>query len=143
MIIIGGDQYTIDIMTKIRTILDELGESYEYHGSLDEDDIRSLPDFIEPVCRRVNETGSLGILACGTGMGVAIGANKLHGIRAALCRKSVDGEWARKYDNANILCLSSWDTDNTTLRDIITRFIRTPFQNEKIMKYMETMDNWK
>ena len=60
-----------------------------------------------------------------------------------MCRRPIDAEWARSKDNANILCLSSWDTPNIELTAILNNWLQTKFDNEGIMASMEIMDNWR
>lgn len=143
-IIIGWDHYTLDIINKVKSILKQkYNYSYTYFWSSREDEQVTLPEFIKPVCEMVLKKDTFGILACGTGAWVCIWANKHTGIRAALCRKPIDAEWARSKDNANILCISSWDTDDTTLSEILDNFFTISFTNKKVMHAMNIMDNWR
>lgn len=142
--ILGGDHYTLELSEKIRKILQEnYGIEVVYFGSKNPEHKVSLPSFIKPVCDAVKEQGVSWILLCGTGAGVNIWANKIRWIRAALCRKPIDAYWARQKDNANVLCLSSWDTSDSILWEILHNWIHTKFENHKIMESMEIMDNWR
>lgn len=142
-IYIWWDHYTLEIVQKIKEYLEGRSIEYGYFGSSSEDEKIELYEFIKPVCERVVWDNQLGILVCWTGTGVNIGANKYPWIRASLCRKDIDAQWAREKDNINILCLSSWDTPDSTLYNILKNFIETEFTNEKIMKSMEIMEKWK
>ena len=143
-IYIGTDHYGIELTRKIILYLKEITNfDIEMFGSKDENEKIELPDFIKPVCDRVLQSTTFWILICGTGTWVAIWANKLRWIRAALCRKEIDAQWARQKDNANVLCLSGWDTPDTELEKILKKWIETPFDNPKILKSMEIMDNWR
>ncbi len=86
----------------------------------------------ERVCRRVRERpDAVGVLACMTGIGVSIAANKFGGVYAARCLSVADAEMARTINNANVLCLavSSGAALNAA---IIDAFMRTPYQGRKL-----------
>ncbi len=71
----------------------------------------TLQEVIPSLVERVrSDPDGTGILACGTGVGVAIGANRFQGARAVLCMHPQQAEFARVYDDANILCMGSWTT---------------------------------
>jgi len=86
----------------------------------------------ERVCRRVRErSDAVGVLACMTGIGVSIAANKFGGVYAARCLSVADAEMARAINNANVLCLAV--TSGTALNAaIIDAFMRTPYQGRKL-----------
>lgn len=77
-----------------------------------------------------NDNDSLGILICGTGIGMSIAANKIKGIRASRCVSKEDAYHTRNDNNANILCMS-YNQDIKELLKIIDTFINTPFSNEE------------
>src|SRR5262245_7493489 len=86
----------------------------------------------ERVCRRVRErSDAVGVLACMTGIGVSIAANKFGGVYAARCLSVADAELARTINNANVLCLavSSGAALNAA---IVDAFMRTPYQGRKL-----------
>jgi uncharacterized protein len=86
----------------------------------------------ERVCRRVRERpDAVGVLACMTGIGVSIAANKFGGVYAARCLSVADAEMARTINNANVLCLAvgSGAAMNAA---IIDAFMRTPYQGRKL-----------
>lgn len=68
----------------------------------------------------------LGILVCGSGIGVAIVANKVHGIRAANCLTTEMAHLAREHNHANVLTLGERLVDWNTAREIVLEFLRTP-----------------
>ncbi len=70
-------------------------------------DSTDYPDYAEKVARKVAETGSLGILVCGSGTGMAITANKINGVRAAVAWDVTSARLSKEHNNANILCLGS------------------------------------
>jgi ribose 5-phosphate isomerase B len=66
------------------------------------------PDYAEKACLKIVEgVADFGILVCGTGIGMSIAANKIRGIRAAVCTSTFEAVMARRHNNANVLCLGS------------------------------------
>jgi ribose 5-phosphate isomerase B len=109
MIYLAGDQKTTELIAQIEKYLKTKGISYVNLGAKDKNTPTPLQIIIPAVTTKLqSEPGALGILACGTGTGVEIGANRFRGIRASLCRDAKQAEYARVYDNANVLCLGSW-----------------------------------
>jgi len=104
----------------------EVQESKLPHSDTDD-----YVDFALDVADNVSkDNNSIGILICGTGIGMSIAANKVHNIRAARCTTEEDAYLTRNDNNANILCLGH----NLTLEEtkkIIDKFISTPFSTEE------------
>lgn len=69
-----------------------------------------------------------GILICGTGIGMSIAANKIHGVRAALVQDEVTAEISRRHNDANVLCLSGDMTPLQNLPGIVNAWLNTPFE---------------
>ena len=87
------------------------------------------PDMAFPVCRAIMDgQADLGILACGTGLGSSIAANKVPGIRAALVHDEIGAEMARRCLDANVLCLAADLTGARLLERIVTTFLSTEFE---------------
>lgn len=95
-------------------------------------DIVDYPDFASVVCKEVlNEVGSLGILICGSGIGMSISANKIKGIRAALCTNEYMAKYARAHNDANVLCLGQRVIGNGIAEDIVNIFLNTSFDIDR------------
>ncbi len=89
------------------------------------------PDFAEIVSKKVvNKEVDLGIIMCGTGIGMSIAANKIKGIRCAKVSNENEAFYARSHNNANIIALS-YVLPIDELKIIVKRFIDTPFSNEE------------
>ena len=86
------------------------------------------PDIAKRVAEAVT-TGyfEYGILICDTGIGMSIAANKVKGIRAALCHDAFSARRARQHNDANILCLAAGEEPNT-IRDIVGAYLTTEFE---------------
>lgn len=141
-ILIAGDHHTVEVVKKIEKLLREKGMDFDNVGTMDTEEKISLQQMIPAVTKPIQENQSVtGILVCGTGAGVEIGANRFKGIRASLCASPKQAEYARIYDNANVLCLSSWITENP--EEIINVWLTNNFDgNEKRMQMLKDFDEW-
>ncbi len=74
-------------------------------------------------------TVDCGILVCGTGIGMSIVANKVSGVRAALCNDELTAQLSRSHNNANILCLAADVIREDMVRRIVQRWLETPFED--------------
>lgn len=74
-----------------------------------------------------NGAADVGILICGTGIGMSITANKVHGIRASLCHDELTAELARRHNNANVLCLPADLLGEELIKRVVDVWINTPF----------------
>lgn len=88
------------------------------------------PLYAKILCEEMKkDPTSLGVLICGSGIGMSISANRFSHIRAALCRSVEDSKLARMHNNANVLCLGARISGN--FKDIVSAFFNTPFSNEE------------
>lgn len=90
------------------------------------------PDYAHLVCKKVQEGGGkvVGILICGTGIGMSMAANKHKGIRAALCHDKYTTQMAREHNNANVLCMGGRVLDIHTAQLLAEIFLSTEASNE-------------
>lgn len=99
--------------------------------SINNNPIDDYPDFAISLCQRiVNNDADLGILMCGTGIGMSIAANKVKGIRCAKVSNSDEARLAKEHNNANVMALS-YKEDINTLIEWINTFINTPFAEDE------------
>jgi len=90
------------------------------------------PDFSIPAARAVAAGECcLGILVCGTGIGMSIAANKIRGIRAAVCGDTFSARAAREHNDANVLCIGKRVTGSGLALDIVDIFVSTEFSGEE------------
>lgn len=85
------------------------------------------PDFAQKLAIKVAPPEVIGVLICGSGQGMAIGANRFNHVRAALCWNEDMARLAREHNDANVLCLGSRYLDNSTAEKILLTFLDTPF----------------
>jgi len=141
MISIAGDHFTVNLVNRICSYLDTKGFEYTNYGSTSEDEIVTLQEMIPKTLKPViDQQADSAILICGTGAGVEIGANRFKRIRASLCIEAKQAKWARVYDNANVLCLSSWLTNDPT--GILEAWFSNEFDNDpgrsEMIKHFDT-----
>lgn len=127
---IAGDHYTVELVDKITALLKARNIEALNLGTTSPDVKISLQKIIPAVTNKVQSGDvDIGILACGTGVGVEIGANRLKGIRASLCRDAEQAKNARVYDNANVLCLGSWYKDD--FEQILAAWLDNEFDGDE------------
>jgi ribose 5-phosphate isomerase B len=95
------------------------------------DDRVDYPDFAAKLAREVaKDPQALGILICGSGIGMSISANKHPGIRAAVVENPVAARLTREHNDANVLCLGTYFLGDDYAEEIARVFIATPFSND-------------
>lgn len=96
------------------------------------------PDFAEKVAARVAARhADSGVLVCGTGLGMAIAANKVPGIRAVTCNDTLLAQLARKHNDANVLALGGRMVDEATARKILDTWFSTCFSGGRHLERVE------
>jgi RpiB/LacA/LacB family sugar-phosphate isomerase len=125
-IAIGCDHAGVQLKEEITAALKKQGHEVINCGT---DTVESVdyPDFAEKVATEVLQRKTLGILICGTGIGISIAANKIPGIRAAVCRDLFTAGLAREHNNANVLALGARVTGSGLALAIVDTFINTSF----------------
>jgi|TARA_B110001452_G_scaffold263179_1_gene264259 ribose 5-phosphate isomerase B len=93
------------------------------------------PDYAKKVAKRISlKKSDIGILVCGSGTGMAITANKVKGIRAAVCYNKQSTYLCRQHNNANILCLGSRLTNKKEINKLVTIFLTTKFERGRHLR---------
>ncbi len=131
MIAIGSDHGGYELKQAIMNHLKERGEEYKDFGTYTPDSC-DYPDYGKAVAKAV-ASGEYprGILICGTGIGISISANKVPGIRAALCGDCFSAEATRLHNDANILALGARVVGEGLALKIVDIFLDTPFSNDE------------
>ena len=139
-IIIGNDHAGVEFKNTIMKHLEEQGHEVVNVGT----DTLDYPDIAKSVAEKVlAEEGNLGIIICGTGIGISIAANKVEGIRAALCHNEFTARMARLHNNANIVALGARVIGDELGKAIVDTFITTEFSNEeRHIKRIEKITNY-
>ncbi len=139
MIALGCDHGGFALMREVIKYLDEQSIAYKNFGTYSEDSC-DYPAIAEPVSRAV-AAGECdrGILICGTGIGMSIAANKISGIRAALCSDTFSAEMTRRHNDANILVLGARVTGPGLALYILDNFLKTPFDGGRHARRVEML----
>ena len=104
-ITIGSDHGAVDLKDDVKKVLAEFGVEVTDIGTFGTEAV-DYPDIAEKVCADVvSGAADRGIVLCGTGIGISIAANKIHGIRCALCNDVYSAKMSREHNNANVLAM--------------------------------------
>jgi len=130
-VVIGNDHAGIALVEVITPVLDELGVEWEHVGTFTSDSV-DYPDYGQMVADQV-AAGKYdrGILICGTGIGMSIVANKVPGIRAALCSEPYSAALSRLHNDANVLCLGARVIGPGLAEEIVKVWMTTEFAGER------------
>ncbi len=140
-IFIGSDHSGVEIKAKIKNLLAGLHLPYEDKGTNSAASV-DYPDFAKLVSFEVAKGKGVGILICGTGIGMSIAANKIPGIRAALCYNEESAVLAREHNNANICVVGARTMSWNTIESIIKAFLTTPYsEGERHTKRINKLEN--
>lgn len=131
MIALGNDHAGLELKNAIKAHLDERKIEYKDFGTYTEDSC-DYAVFAEKTARAVaSGECELGILCCGTGVGISMAANKVRGIRAACCSDLFSAEMTRRHNDANILCMGGRVVSVERSLELADIFLDTPFSNEE------------
>ena len=131
MIAIGSDHGGFQLKQAIMKHLEQRGDSFRDFGTYTEESC-DYPDYGKAVARAVaGGEYECGILICGTGIGISISANKIPGIRAALCGDCFSAEATRLHNDANILAMGARVVGEGLALKIVDTFLDTPFSNDE------------
>lgn len=125
-VVIGNDHAGVSLKNDIIEFLKNEGYDVLNCGT-DSTASVDYPDIAKKVAAQVLERNIPGILICGTGIGISIAANKIPGIRAALCDNSFTARLAREHNDANILALGARITGTGMALEIVKTFLNTAF----------------
>jgi ribose 5-phosphate isomerase B len=126
-IYLGSDHAAFEEKQLMVTWLQELGHSVVNCGP-ETPESCDYPVYAISVARQIAQSSDLGILLCGSGIGVSIVANRFKGVRAALCRNSKEAELSRQHNNANILCLGARLHSFEELQQIVRTWLDASFE---------------
>ena len=136
-IAIGSDHGGVDLKTEIKDFLIKEGYEIKDFGTNSTESC-DYPDIALPVAEAVvNKEYDFGILVCGTGIGIGIAANKVPGVRAALCSDTFSAHATREHNNANILTMGQRVVGTGLALDIVKTFLNTEFEGERHQKRID------
>jgi ribose 5-phosphate isomerase B len=136
-IALGCDHRGFKLKEVIIGLLEELGYSYHDFGCYSPDPV-DYPDFARKVGEAVASPDfDHGILICSSGIGMSIAANKVKGIRAALCHDTFTAQRARQHNDSNILCLGSDSLEVEPALEITKTYLRTDFEGGRHIRRID------
>lgn len=134
IIAIASDHAGFALKVKIKAFLEQMDLTVEDFGTFKTESV-DYPDYGILAARAVaNHKADRGILVCGTGIGMSIVANKVSGIRAALCTSSETAELSRRHNNANVLTLGGKVLNHQLALDMVAIWLKTPFEGERHLR---------
>ncbi|MDY6016499.1 MAG: ribose 5-phosphate isomerase B [Oscillospiraceae bacterium] len=130
MIALGCDHAGFELKQFIIKHLEDRGIEYKDYGTYSTDSV-DYAVYAEKTARAVvGGECTLGLLFCGTGVGISMAANKVRGIRAACCSDMFSAEMTRRHNDANILCLGGRVVSPEKAIELVDVFLDTPFSGE-------------
>ena len=139
-IALACDHGGFELMREVKSYLDLNGFEYKDFGTYSTDSC-DYPEIAVTAARAIacGEYGR-GILICGTGVGMAIAANKIPGIRAALCNECFTAEMSRRHNDANVLTLGARVTGAGLALKIVEVFLNTGFDGGRHLRRVEMLN---
>lgn len=136
-IAIGSDHRGYEAKELIKSVLQRGGHEVTDFGT-NESKSCDYPDFGIPVSLAVAQKETdMGILVCGSGVGMSMTANKIKGIRAALCHDELTAKMSRTHNDANVLCLPAMLVNDPLITRIVETWLNTEFQGGRHTRRVE------
>ncbi len=139
-VVIGSDHAGYEYKEKIIDYLNARNIPYTDIGTHTKESC-DYPVIARSVCERViSGKSNRGILICGTGIGMSIAANKVRGIRAALCSDTYSARTSRAHNNANVLCLGERVIGEHLMLDIVDIWLHTGFEGNRHKRRVDMIE---
>ena len=136
-IILGGDHAAPELKAIVREHLLARGFEVEDVGTHSAESC-NYPDIARVLCKKLqNGEGDLGILICGTGIGMSMAANKHRGIRAACCSDTFSARLTREHNNANVLCFGARVVAQGLALELVDALVNAEFEGGKHQKRVD------
>lgn len=137
IISVGSDHRGVEHRRIIREIVESLGHAVHDCGTMTTESC-DYPNIAKDLGDSIIDGESqMGILICGTGIGMMIAANKVKGIRAAICCNQDAVRLSRQHNDANVLCLAGNGFDEAQIRETITTWLSTEFEGGRHARRVE------
>jgi ribose 5-phosphate isomerase B len=138
-VIAGSDHAGLALRAEAVKVARETGFEVEDLGPFSGESV-DYPDYARRVAQAVAAgRARLGILVCGTGIGMSIAANKIRGVRAAHCTSEFEARMARQHNDANVLCIGERVVGLGLGAEIVRSFLATPFEGGRHARRVEKM----
>lgn len=140
MIVIGCDHGGFELKEQIKAFVQEIGEDVEDVGTYSSDSV-DYPDIALKTADYVLKNDIFGILICGSGIGMSIAANKVNGVRCALCHDAYTAEFSRRHNNANIIAFGGRTTGIEIAKQMVKIFLSTKFDGGRHQRRIDKIRN--
>ena len=131
MIAVACDHTGIDLKPSVLEVLDEMGLPYKDFGTFSHDSV-DYPVFGKMAADAVaSGECELGIVLCGTGQGIGMTANKVHGVRCCICSEPYSAKMGREHNNANMLAIGARVIGSEVAKMIVRTFLTSEFLGER------------
>ena len=127
---IATDHAGVEFKNEIKLYLEKKGVEVVDLGPFDTNRV-DYPDYAKKLCKEVIANSAKGILICGTGIGMSIAANKVKGIRAALCHDEYTAKMARAHNDANVLCMGARVLGLGVAQGMVDIWLETEFEGAR------------
>jgi RpiB/LacA/LacB family sugar-phosphate isomerase len=122
-IVVGADHRGYELKDQIAAFLHRAGHEVLDVGTNSADSV-DYPDYARAVGEALTDgRAERGVLVCGSGIGASIAANKIHGVRAAVCHDTYSASQGVEHDDMNVLCLGSYVIESDLAQELVTAFI--------------------
>ncbi len=133
-LVIACDHAGYGLKENVKKYLTEQGHNVIDCGTNSEESC-DYPIFAKALCKEINDgNAELGILICGTGIGMSMAANKVKGIRAAVCSDYFSTKFTRAHNNTNVMCIGARVMGEGLALELIDVFLKTPFEGGKHLR---------
>ena len=139
-IVIGSDHAGFPLKAQVVSHIEAQGHAVEDVGSFDPEPV-DFPDIARALCARLRDgTADRGILVCGTGVGAAIAANKINGIRAAVCHDVHSAHQSVEHDDVNVMCIGAQIVGPWLAHDLVSAYLAAEFdRSEDFVRRVEKL----
>lgn len=144
MIYLGADKHGFKTIHYVKEYLTQHNKQFEDRGVQNPYDEQKIEEIIVDIAQRVRKNEQhIGILSCGTGVGVEVGVNKFSGIRGCLATNKTIARYAIEKDKCNVLCLVGWHPNKKTINGILNAWFTSQYDgNVGRLKMFQIFDSW-
>ena len=135
---IGCDHRGVPLKTALTGLLARLGHEVQDEGTCNQHEPIDYPDIAAAVSQKVSRKDvERGLLVCGSGIGMAITANKFPGVRATVCQDEKTAEICRRHNDVNVLCFSNEMLSEPAVERMVEIWLSTPFEGGRHARRLE------
>jgi ribose 5-phosphate isomerase B len=138
-LIVGADHAGVDLKNQLAALASDLGYQIDDLGTHTTEST-DYPDYAHEVAKAVSSGKGLGLLVCGTGLGMSMAANRHRGVRSAVCGDVYSAQMARRHNDANVLCIGSRIVGPGLAGEILKAFLSEGFEGGRHQRRVDKID---